>query len=202
MLDVSLQLIDQNLIAGTGQRALPLWDILQGPINTLGSILHPETPHSFGLIVGVCALLCGFIYQLRILRDENYPHIQLIENIGSILVFCTGLLVISHQWQPQLEDTTSYTWVELQEEKPPEKANLQDIANLVGGDTGEEEEDIAELAKFVDKSSGGTRFPMWLAQSVIPLSFLIMSLRFLALGLSGRFEEDDEDEDDEDDKGN
>ena len=53
--------------------------------------------------------------------------------------------------------------------------------------------------KFVDKSSGGTRFPMWLAQSVIPLSFdHVASLE--ALGLSGRFEDDDEEEDDEEEK--
>jgi C4-dicarboxylate transporter, DctM subunit len=201
MLDVSLQLIDQNLIAGTGQEALPLWDSLQGPINALGSVLHPETPHSLGVILGACALLGGFIYQLRILRDEQYAHINIVENIGAVLIFCTGLLFISHQWQPEMEDGKNYTWVELLEAKPTEKANLQDIANLVGGDTGEEEaNDIAELADFVDKSSGGTRFPMWLAQSVIPLSFLIMALRFLALGLSGRFEEEEDEEEDEEEE--
>ena len=63
MLDSLLQLIDQNLIAATGQEALPLWDILQGPINTLGSILHPENPYGFGIMIGACAILCGFIYQ-------------------------------------------------------------------------------------------------------------------------------------------
>ena len=198
MLDVSLQLINQNLIAGTGQEALPLWDSLQGPINALGSILHPENPYGIGIVVGACTILGAFIYQLRILRDEKYPHMNILEGFGAVLVFCTGLLIISHQWQPEIEDGKQYTWVELQEEKVPQKADLQSIANLVGGDTGEDEKaDMAELAKFVDKSSGGTRFPMWLAQSVIPLSFLLMSLRFLALGLSGRFEGEEEDGEEE-----
>ena len=103
------------------------------------------------MLVRYCVAL--FI-KLRILRDEKYPHMNILEGFGVVLVFCTGLLIISHQWQPELEDGKQYTWVELQEEKAPQKVDLQDIANLVGGDTGEDEKaDMAELAKFVDKSS-------------------------------------------------
>ena len=83
---------------------------------------------------------------------------------------------------------------------PAPAKTLQDLQNLIAEDTGDTEEaqqtetasnintiENADLAAFVAANAGGHKFPLWLAQSVIPLSFFLMALRFLALAVSARF---------------
>jgi C4-dicarboxylate transporter, DctM subunit len=195
----SLEFISLNLLIGAGQEALPLWDFLLGPVNALGGYLHPADPLSPALLVGMCALMLGAVYLLRIQRSNNSTLLPTTERISALLMLAGSITLLSALWSPVHEDGSQYVWSDIQMEQKSEKKDLQDIADLIGGDTGEEEgkEDLSDLEEFMEKSSGGPRFPVWLAQSVIPLSFLLMSLRFLALGLSGRFEEDDDDDDDD-----
>ena len=236
----SMLMIEENLIKGTSQDALPLWESLQAPVNTLGSYLFHSTSNL--IIFGVSSVvLLGIIYISR--SKRNFA----LDIVGSALLFIVGISYLSLQWNPinqktgdvyqfspfgeekiALEETTSEgkkPKSELEniqnlvaedtgvEEKP--KSEIEKIQDLIGEDTGGEEQaatpntpkknakpkkkkSSAELLAFLEDSAGGEQFPMWLAQSIIPLSFLLMALRFLALGLSGRFDPDpDEDDDDE-----
>lgn len=89
--------------------------------------------------------------------------------------------------------------------EPAQKDKAPSIADLIAEDTGDAEANPnetdkkskatldADLAAFLADTKSNEKFPLWLAQSVIPLSFFLMSLRFLALGISGRFESDEDD---------
>ncbi|MEC7986259.1 MAG: TRAP transporter large permease subunit [Myxococcota bacterium] len=194
----AMELVNQSLIDKSGQDALPLWDSLLVPINTLGSFLHPSSGNATLVLAVSTAILLGTIYALRVTQNPSTKIA--VQTFGTAVLFIFGLSFISWQWSPQNEDGNSYVWVNLGETtEQTEKVDLSNIANLVGGDTGEGEEEDAEdaedLAAFVQNSSGGEKFPMWVAQSVIPLSFLVMALRFLGLALSGRFGKEEEEED-------
>ncbi|MBM76642.1 MAG: hypothetical protein CMK59_14645 [Proteobacteria bacterium] len=200
-MNFSLDLINQNLLKGIGQEALPLWESLEGPVNALGQFLHPAEAHSPLFFYATMLGALGLVYLMRILRAQKSHHLKWIDPPAAVFVLFAGLVFVSNQWtvpvgQLGTEDTSPYTWVELAQDEDEKAPDLNALNNLIGGDTGEED-NTENLAEFIEKSSGGLRFPMWLAQSVIPLSFLLMSLRFLALGLSGRFETAEEEEEED-----
>lgn len=198
----STDLISRSLIEKEGQDALPFWDIFHGPVNTLGAFLHPANDTSQLTVFACGALLLLVIYGLR-LKPQGLNK-TLLDTSGALLLIVFGLGVISSFWNPLNHDQTTYTWQPIGQEIE-QKVDIDQIANLVGGDdTGDTEEEAKvsskekkELEEFTTKSSGGERFPKWLAQSVIPLSFLLMALRFWGLAIGGRFEQEDDELDGE-----
>ena len=197
----SMELVDQSLLAGSGQDSVPLWGFLQGGVNTLGNFLHPETGNNIRTGLIATAVVLGLVYLLRIEKDETKKG--LLSGLGSIALLIASLGFVSMLWNPQIDEQGPYVWQEIGAQAPPteKKEELENIANLIDEDTGgeeaTEEEPAADLKEFIDSSSGGEEFPMWLAQSVIPLSFFIMAFRFFALALSGRFDKKEEEEEEE-----
>ena len=198
----SMELVNQSLLAGSGQDSVPLWGFLQGGVNILGNFLHPETGNNITIGLISTVIVLGLVYLLRI--EKNETRKGFFSGFGSIALLIASLGFVSMLWNPQNDDQNPYIWQEIGVEIPQvEKTQeLEDIANLIDEDTGgeedvEEAEPATDLKEFIASSSGGEEFPMWLAQSVIPLSFFIMAFRFFALGLSGRFEKEEEDEDED-----
>jgi C4-dicarboxylate transporter, DctM subunit len=219
-------LIEQSLISGAGQDALPLWDVLLTPVNYIGSFLLNTNTSGMIFWSAIIPLLI-LVYVIRSARDSSIR--KALEIIGTILLLVVGVSFAAIQWQPE-QDGKVYTYTpfgqeelsveeekkELQTinslisddtgttEKPKPSNNLKNIQNLISDDTGTKQEtkktdkDTSGLEAFLEKSSGGDRFPLWLAQSIIPLSFFLMALRFLALALSGRFDKPQNDDDEED----
>jgi C4-dicarboxylate transporter DctM subunit len=195
----AMALMEENLLKGTGQEALPLWDSLVPVVNFIGRTLLAETPPVALLVVLIAALL-GIVYALgrKLFADDSIEQMGL-EAAGAGMLLAVSLVLMSVMWQPAQEDGTLVTWEPLGADvtevasAEEEASEAADLLALIGGDTGGTNEDIAE---FVEENSGTVEFPMWLAQSVIPLSFLLMALRFFAQAFSGRFDSPKEEDDD------
>ena len=205
----SLGMVEENLVAGLGQDALPLWSILELPVNTIGSVLF-NVDHSLIFPILSLTLFCW----ITLTRLKRVPT-TVSNPIGAVLLLCTGFSFMGNQWDPAHSDGAQFSYSELGLEETdvvPNNTNnianliaddtgIEDqpsIANLIADDTGEEDGDGStdeELAAFLEDSKNADSFPLWLAQSIIPLSFFLMALRFFALGISGRFANEDEEED-------
>lgn len=194
-------LMEENLRLGAGQEALPLWNSLVPVVNWIGATLLAASPPVLMLVVAL-VVLGGLLYALQ---HPNLPskgiERQGMEAVGAIALLFTALLWLSVMWQPLQEDGSPIVWTNLGEEvaESADSADaggddVADLMALIGGDTGGAEEDIAE---FIEENTGSVQFPMWLAQAVIPLSFLLMALRFLAQGISGNFQAPAEEEEDD-----
>lgn len=206
----AMTLITDSFRAGSGQDALPLWDFLRQPINWLGTTIAPtEAVPSSKLILCVVALL-AFSYGTRIFRAHKPKKslVTLVEGIGGVGILVSGITLMAWLWNPtvSIDNTERLSFAPIGIEAVNTQVNaeeLDELANLVGGDTGEEEVQSAESTKdieaFLATSAGGIKFPLWIAQSIIPLSFFLMGLRFLALAFSGRFNNDDDEDEDADD---
>jgi C4-dicarboxylate transporter DctM subunit len=192
-------LMEENLVKGTSQEALPLWDFLVPAVNLLGSTLLDSDP-SILLFVVLCAALAGIVYTMRQgWLPEGTPGRTALEAGGAATLLATAVVFLSLSWQPVQEDGTPMVWQELGGEVAAEDAGASsaDLMALIGGDTGGADEGGDEdVAAFIADNGGRVPFPMWLAQSVIPLSFLLMALRFFAQGFSGRFDPPEDEEDD------
>jgi len=194
-------LMEENLLKGTGQEALPLWESLIPVVNLLGSTLLSAAAPVGGLVVASAAVL-GIVFVLRQpwLSREG-PERKGVEALGAITLLVATVLALSVMWQPALEDGTPFTWTPVGEEVAAEAGgeaaagSAEDLMALIGGDTGEDGGE--DIAAFVEENTGSVQFPMWLAQAVIPLSFLLMALRFFAQAISGRFEAPEDEEDDD-----
>jgi C4-dicarboxylate transporter, DctM subunit len=205
--DYAIELVDESLTAGSGQDALPLWDWLVGPINVLGSAILGET----GIGLGLTALAAiGFLGSTLVLRrwrrmdppeppeddDKNKPLEPIVWEraslsfVGSVSLFLLALAMLGSWWSPTHEDGSTHVWSELQTSAEQVDLSTEDVDALdaeldalLGIDDGPSVEQLQQ------ETAAGQKFPLWLAQAVIPLSFLIMAFRFLGLALSGTFEE-------------
>lgn len=196
----AMALMEENLLKGTGQEALPLWESLVPVVNFIGRTLLAATP-PVALLLALSAALLGIVYLLnrKLFATDSIEH-KGLETVGAMALLAVSLVLMSVMWQPTQEDGTLVAWEPLGAESSEgvsaeeEASEAADLLALIGGDTGEAaDEDIAE---FVEENSGTVEFPMWLAQSVIPLSFLLMALRFFAQAISGRFDAPKEEDDD------
>ena len=230
----SMLMIEENLLKGSSQDSLPLWDSFEAPVNTLGNYLFQSSSNILIFGISVTVLL-AMVYVSRKKRTFAF------DLIGSVSLFILGISYLSLQWNPvHLETGGDYQFQTFGEEdgtqtsaqkSTTDNAEINSLQNLISDDTGTEKptsdierlqnliaddtasdaaaktpskdsttkkEDNAALLSFLETSAGGDQFPLWLAQSIIPLSFFLMALRFLALGLSGRTDPElDEDDDDE-----
>ena len=205
--DYAIELVDESLTAGAGQDALPLWDWLVAPINVLGGAILGENGMG-SILTGVAAV--GFFGSTLVLRrwkrmdppeppedddkDKPLPPIvwerATLSFVGSIGLFLLALAMLGTWWNPTQTDGTVHQWqsIETNADQTIQSAEANNALDaeldaLLGIDDGPS---VEQLQK---ETAGGQKFPLWLAQAVIPLSFIIMALRFLGLALSGRFEE-------------
>jgi C4-dicarboxylate transporter, DctM subunit len=197
-------LMDESLIGGEGLEALPLWDWLVAPINLLGSTLL--APEGLPIWVGIAAaaILLALVPVLRRWRaaEANGHTISVwrrspVQVVGALALVVGGLALLGHRWAPADEDGVPFAWTDLQtsaqdieaqsEELKELDATLDDLFADTGAPSGEPAVAGPSAAELRAQSSGGQAFPLWLAQAVIPLSFLLMALRFLALGLGKGF---------------
>ena len=109
-----------------------------------------------------------------------------------------GLSLLGTQWTPPpLRDDCAWA-LRTSDAIIAEKAEATkgvDLDALVGMDSGDADAgaaggDTPSTEEILASSAARQEFPQWLAQAVIPLSFLLMSLRFFFRGLFGRFEPD------------
>ena len=217
----ALGMVETNLLAGLGQDALPLWAIAETPVNTIGNFLF-NANHDVTLPITIVALV-GWVLAIRskkvptILQTPIGAVLLLIGGLswmgsqwnpnhsdGAAYTF-DAFGEIEDKDTPTTSETPTTNLADLiAEDTAAEVEDTPSIADLIAEDTGEENDTDqtinadkakanAELTAFLEKSKSSEKFPLWLAQSIIPLSFFLMSFRFFALGLSGRFEEDEED---------
>ena len=213
----AMSMVESNLLAGLGQDALPLWGIAEAPVNTLGNFLFNANHNVLMPVMVAC--LVGWV---GLIRSNLIPK-SIQSPVGALLLFVGGLSWVGSQWNPNHDSGEAYTFEAFGEEEEttadttskgaPSIADLiaedtgdveekPSIADLIAEDTGDEAgtddsnsaEMDADLAAFLADSKSSEKFPLWLAQSVIPLSFFLMAFRFFALGLSGRFTSDEEDD--------
>ncbi len=222
--DYAIELVNESLVNATGQDALPLWDWLVGPINALGGLLFGGTATSitsiavFGIAFSACAMTRRRWEKMRPSKpapDEDDDPIpppvreRVASVVGAIALLGLVLSIFAVNWNPVDSDGNSYAWnVLIEASAQPDAAQADEMAKLdaeldalLFGDTGPAGGGTS-LADLKKESTGRQRFPLWLAQLVIPLSFLVMAFRFFGIALFGRFDEtyaipepNDEDED-------
>ena len=203
--DYALALVESNLVSGSGQDGVPLWDALVPPINAVGHLLVDSSAPAALLAGGSFVALMALAALTRQLwRGDQRPTkgVQAaVDTAGIVLLLVGGIAFLGMRWQPVDTAGESLSWTELRtsgEVLAEKSENLGNIANLVGDDTGTaagaEKADAGDVAELVAQSSAGQELPMWLAQAVLPLSFLLMALRFFGRFLFGRPKKDDEGE--------
>ena len=195
--DYALALVEGSLRTGSGQDGVPLWDALVGPINAVGHLLvDPSAPAAAvagASFVGLLGLTAA-IRQVWRGGQRPTPVVRAgLDTAGIVLLLVGGLALLGARWAPAAADGSALSWTALRTSDvvlAEKSEDLGDIANLVGGDTGQTgaapAQDEAEVAALVAASSAGQELPMWLAQAVLPLSFLLMALRFFGRFLFGR----------------
>ena len=207
--DYAIELVDESLTNGAGQDALPLWDWLVAPVNLVGDAVVGQTGLSTALILICSTAFLGSTLILRRMRrmdppeapededdkDASLPPIQWdrtsLSLVGSISLFLLSLAMLGAWWNPVHSNGDAHVWSTLQTstEQMAEAASTggdsldAELDALLGLEGGPSVEDLQK------DSAAGQKFPLWLAQAVIPLSFIIMAFRFLGIALSGRFEE-------------
>ena len=189
-------LMDESLLRGATQESLPLWPELVGAVDGLGwLLLSPEAP-VFALMAASGAILTGVILlRRRLTRGERPLSIGLsmgLDFIGSVALLVCGLALVGQQWHPETAEGSPYSWTSLAERAEADKPDAADIANiadLVGDDTGTDAAGdptgAADLEAAMAEASTRQNIPTWIPQAILPLSFLLMALRFLGLAISG-----------------
>jgi C4-dicarboxylate transporter DctM subunit len=209
--EYAIDLVDESLVNHAGQDALPLWDWLVPPINLFGEILFGGTPGALGTVAAFGALFAGCaVTRRRWARmrpqdpptdeDEDPPppprRERAVSVVGAIALLGLVLSVFAVMWNPVTPEGDRFKWdqliqvsAELDAAQADEVAKLDaELDALLFGDAGPAT-GAKSLTDLKQESTGRQRFPLWLAQLVIPLSFLVMGLRFFGLALFGRFDE-------------
>jgi C4-dicarboxylate transporter DctM subunit len=175
----------------------------------LGSLLFSDGLTSGVLMAGLSLVLVFSILTLRRwkqmapplppLADDEDPapspiREKAVNTLGAVALLGLVLSIFAAGWHPTSPEGEQFRWQSLElssaqmtQASTSEKAALDaELDALIFGVDGGTGKSVEELSK---ETTGRQRFPLWLAQAVIPLSFLVMSLRFLMLALFGRFKE-------------
>jgi len=200
-------MVDESLAKGQGQDALPLWDWLVEPVNAISAAVLAPAGLSMGVIGGASVLLCGSVYRFRKWGEPDEDAPIRPERVGlnvvaAIAVLVLGCAVLSAKWNPTALDGEAYVWEPITTESATSQKSAEELRAIdatldaLVGDTGLDEDSDggapASITELLESSAGGEKFPLWLAQAVIPLSFILMAARFLFLGLFGTFRSENE----------
>jgi len=199
-------MVDESLTQGKGQDALPLWDWLVEPVNLVSAAVLAPDGFSTAVVGLACAVLAGSVYQFRQWGEPEEdaplrPDRMGLNVIAAIAVLVLGCAVLDAKWTPSSQDGEAFVWEPIAAESETSTKSDEELEELgaaldaLVGDTGLDEGDTApntSVSELLESSAGGEKFPLWLAQAVIPLSFILMAARFLFLGLFGKFEAEDD----------
>ena len=192
-------LMEESLLNGTGQDALPLWDWLVPPLNAVAGLLFAEGNTQAALIGGGLAVLAVVARLWH--RPSGSGARAVTTAVGAVALLATGLAIIGARWNPVLPTGDAYyqwspllTNAEAIAARKTELSGLDaELDALVFGDAGAAGGEAAappaeggDAAALLAGSSAGQEFPMWMAQAVIPLSFLLMALRFVGVAFGRR----------------
>ncbi len=196
----ALELVEENLVKGSGQEGLPVWDWMVGPLNSFVQIISQQVePASWIVWAFGFAVVAGTFVLRRWRRDEVKSPLSGVLQ-AAVGVACALLLVlgIADQWNPVGSGDAEIEWSHYtRSDEGIQGEELEQLADelddLVFGDTGIEDEPAGEAAaapgedraNLLAVSVTSQKFPVWLAQAVLPLSFLFMALRFFMMALTG-----------------
>jgi C4-dicarboxylate transporter DctM subunit len=186
--DYAIELMSESLVGAHGHDGLPLWDWLVAPLNAVGMLLlSPDLP-IWALLGGTSAITVGALVLLSDLhRGGRKPGRGLViglEVIGALSLFIGALVWANHEWNPSGE---GWVWSPLKtsaETIAEKQASFESLKKLIGDTGGAGSGGGAkDMAALVADSSGGQAFPMWVTQSILPLSFMVMAARFFGRAL-------------------
>ncbi len=191
----ALTLMEDSLVRGASQESLPLWPEMVAPFDTLGWLLLDNTAPTVAIAALSAVVLLVVVTARRQMvrggRSLAMGPALALDSIGALALLVGGLAVLGNQWQPTSADGAPYAWTTLSESTDvaaPSAQEVANIANLVGDDTGGKSAPPAAsdaLVAAMTEASGRRNIPTWIPQSILPLSFLLMALRFLGLGVFG-----------------
>jgi len=189
----AVELVNEALVSGTGQEGLPLWDSLVGPLNIVGGAILGEVIPSSALMLGGAVVATGVIAvqaQLHLggARPAKPTRIGL-EAVGAVAMLIFGLGLTGALWQPVAPDGAPYVWAPLQtlaEQIAGKQASFAELQALIS-DTGSAGRQPVDIAALMADSTGGAAFPLWVTQSILPLSFFVMALRFFGRAVLADF---------------
>ncbi len=196
------QLMDDSLLRNATQESLPLWPELVGAVDAVGwFLLSPEAPTT-GVFALCAAVLAGVIVVRRQLirgdRKLPTPTAVGLDFTGGVALVVLGLALVGLRWQPASDDGVAYEWSSLASQAEADKPNAADVANIAnlvgddtGGSSGADKAEDADLAAAMAEASTRQNVPTWIPQAILPLSFLLMALRFLGFAVSGIPEDPD-----------
>lgn len=192
----AVDLVNEALVSGTGQEGLPLWDVLVVPLNLIGGALHGELVPPGALLASGAAIATVVIAvqaQLHLGGARPAPAQRIaLEAVGALGVVAFGLGVAGALWQPATLDGAPFVWAPLQTVaeqialKQASFAELQALISDTGGAGGAGSKPV-DIAALMAESTGGSAFPLWVTQSILPLSFYVMALRFFGRALLADF---------------
>jgi C4-dicarboxylate transporter DctM subunit len=169
-----------------------------GPLNAFVRIISQQVEPAGWIVWGLgFAVVAGTFVLRRWRRDEVESPLSGVVQVV-IGVACALLLVlgIADRWNPVGAGDAEIEWAHYtRSDEGIQGEELQKLSeeldDLVFGDTGIEEEPNGEAASGEDRSKmlavsvSSQKFPVWLAQAVLPLSFLFMAMRFFMMSLTG-----------------
>lgn len=193
-------LMEESLLDGTGQDSLPLWDWMVPPLNALAGLLFAEGTAQAAIIGGGLVVLAVVA---RLWHVPSGPGLRAgVSATGAVALLVTGLAIVGTQWNPVLPSGDAYyQWSPLRTNAEVIAARKTELSGLdaeldalvfgdaAGGAPAAGAEGAAtggDAAALLAESSAGQEFPMWMAQAVIPLSFLLMALRFVGVAFGRR----------------
>ena len=148
----ALGMVEDNLLAGLGQDALPLWKSVEGPVNFVGSALF-NVDHSILFPTMVVALFAW----VGITRHHELDS-KVSSPIGALLLLVGGLSFMGAQWNPMTSNGEAYAFTHFGDE-PSEVTDISnfpkdDIANLIADDTGAPVAPPPSIADLIDDDTG------------------------------------------------
>ena len=203
MATYSGMMVEHSLESKRGVEGLFVADWMVPTLNGISNALGQTEPASVIKIGMLLLSLFACVWVSRKWRNrteaKGYAAISYgADAVAALAGILLALSVFAPRWTPVNETGETIEWAQykLTSEKVAavSQADLDELEGLLEEDTGIDEaaseapsEDAGALvAELIATSKGDQRFPLWLAQAVLPLSFFLMAFRFLGIAFRGR----------------